>query len=86
MPADKGDNDRSAAEHLISLAEASVICGLAKTIFADGALRKMRGTKTGRNWVTSEAPVGYQSGKWNIGLSADARAVVSSSFGGTIRV
>ncbi len=59
MPDDKGnDNDKAAAERLISLAEAAEICG-----FAQDYLRrvvrsgKMWGTKIGRNWVTSEAAV-----------------------------
>ena len=59
MPDDNGSNDeRAAAERLISLAEAAEICGL-----APGYLRrlvrtgKMWGLKVARNWVTSEAAV-----------------------------
>ena len=59
MPDDNGnDNDKAAAERLISLAEAAEICGL-----APGYLRrlvrtgKMWGIKVARNWVTSEAAV-----------------------------
>lgn len=54
-----GSTDKkAAAEHLISLAEAAEICGLAQD-YLRRLVRtgKMWGIKIGRNWVTSEAAV-----------------------------
>lgn len=59
MADDNGkDNDKAAAERLISLAEAAEICGLShdhlRNLVRAGTIW---GTKIGRNWVTSEAAV-----------------------------
>ncbi len=51
-------NDKAAAERLISLVEAAEICGLSpdhlRKLMRSG---KVWGTKIARNWVTSEAAV-----------------------------
>ena len=59
MPDDAVDNaDKTAAEQLISLAEAVEICELSaehlRTLVRSG---KVWGMKIGRNWVTTEAAV-----------------------------
>jgi excisionase family DNA binding protein len=59
MPDDvRGESDKTAAERLISLAEATEICGLAQD-YLRRLVRtgRMWGIKIGRNWVTSEAAV-----------------------------
>lgn len=59
MPEDGAhENDKAAAERLISLAEAAEISGLShdhlRNLVRAGTIW---GTKIGRNWVTSEAAV-----------------------------
>ena len=59
MPDDSTENDdRAAAERLISLSEAAEVCGLSpdhlRKLVRGG---KVWGVKIGRNWVTSEAAV-----------------------------